>query len=95
MERAGGISNKFGEGRVVAYTSQLNHRYQAVTTNTKQWLDKFQQSYTDHVTYRTKYKSCADWLEATQAELDQCKRLGADKSDVQTKLTTVKVWSLL
>ncbi|KAL3874933.1 hypothetical protein ACJMK2_037885 [Sinanodonta woodiana] len=84
------ITRATGDGRTTSYAGQLLTRYNILAAAVKEQVERCEQNIEDHEDYMNKYKSCLDWLQGGQQELDECSDLPRDNEALEAKLSTVQ-----
>jgi hypothetical protein len=83
------------DSRITAQLTQLNSRFTALSTFTKDTMKKLEQQVDDHQQYNSSHQKCESWLKMANNRLSSCSDTSGDKESIQAQLESLHVWHKL
>ncbi|XP_064624000.1 muscle-specific protein 300 kDa-like isoform X3 [Lineus longissimus] len=94
-ERAQSLLQNSGDPKVSTQLSQLNARFAALSSVSKDMLKKFETNMEDHHQYKESYAQCLAWLNDTEETLSVCADTSGDKYSIQSQLEKLQEFVVL
>ncbi|XP_074648980.1 muscle-specific protein 300 kDa-like isoform X3 [Tubulanus polymorphus] len=94
-EKAQSILHSSSDPKVSTQLSQLNARYSALVSLSKDLLKKCEQNVEDHSQYKESYAQCLEWLNETEDKLSICAETSGDRYSIQAQLESLQEFVVL